>query len=222
MKKVYAINGSPRRNQNTAALLDAALEGVLENNGKENVEVQRINLYELNYTGCKSCFACKRIGGPSYGKCALRDDLAPVLEKILQADGLLFGSPIYYRNITGQLHAFYERLLFPYTVYSTRNKDVQAKQIPCGFIYTMNVDQEEYLRDNYEQYIGLWERFVGGTFKTQPYRLCAYNTYQFNVYSKYVSDYFDEENKRNYKEMQFPKDLETAREMGRVLLKEKK
>lgn len=101
--KIYAINGSPRRNKNTATLLDKALEGVKSR--FPDAETERIDLYTLNYTGCKSCFACKRKGGASYGKCAVKDDLYPVLEKLVVADGVIFGSPIYYRTITGQLHS---------------------------------------------------------------------------------------------------------------------
>jgi len=64
-----------------------------------------INVYDLNYTGCKSCFACKRLEGKSYGKCAVKDDIHEVLEKVSQADGLIFGSPVYFGTITGQLQS---------------------------------------------------------------------------------------------------------------------
>ena len=55
MKKVYAINGSPRRNKNTATLLDKVLEGVKE--ALPDAVTERIDLYGLKYTGCVSCFA---------------------------------------------------------------------------------------------------------------------------------------------------------------------
>ena len=80
MKKVYAINGSPRRNKNTATLLDKVLEGAKE--AAPEAVTERIDLYGLKYTGCVSCFACKRKDGPSYGRCALRDGLHDVLEKL--------------------------------------------------------------------------------------------------------------------------------------------
>ena len=117
MKHIVAINGSPRKSWNTAALLDKALEGA-KADSPEEITTERIDLYDLSFTGCRSCFACKRIGGKSYGKCAVKDDLHEVLERILGADGLIIGSPIYYRNITAELHAFLERFMFPYTVYS--------------------------------------------------------------------------------------------------------
>jgi multimeric flavodoxin WrbA len=79
--KVYAINGSPRKNKNTATLLQKALDGVKEAAKDKEIETEIINLYDFNYTGCKSCFACKRLEGKSYGKCVLKDDIQEVLEK---------------------------------------------------------------------------------------------------------------------------------------------
>ena len=92
MKKVYAINGSPRRNKNTAQMLDKALEGVKAE--FPDSQVERINLFDLNFTSCKSCFACKRKDEKFLRTCALKDDLTPVLEKLKDADALIFGSPI--------------------------------------------------------------------------------------------------------------------------------
>ena len=59
--KVYAINRSPRKKGNTITLLQKALDGVKESIKDQEIETKIINLYDLNYTGCKSCFACKRI-----------------------------------------------------------------------------------------------------------------------------------------------------------------
>ena len=53
--KVLGFNGSPRKNWNTAMLLEKALEGA----ASEGAETELIHLYELNYKGCISCFACK-------------------------------------------------------------------------------------------------------------------------------------------------------------------
>ena len=78
--KVYAINGSPRRNRNTAKMLDKVLEGVRTE--FPEAEVERINLFDLKFTSCKSCFACKRKDERFKATCALKDELAPVLQKI--------------------------------------------------------------------------------------------------------------------------------------------
>ena len=68
MKKVCAINGSLRENKNTATLLGKVL-GVKDAFAFGMVETEQINLYDLQYTGCRSCFACKFKGGTSYGRC---------------------------------------------------------------------------------------------------------------------------------------------------------
>ena len=87
--KICAINGSPRKRGNTARLLSWALDGV--KNAREDAETELINLYDLSFTGCRSCFSCKRVNGPSYGRCAVKDDLAPVLGKLADADGVILG-----------------------------------------------------------------------------------------------------------------------------------
>ena len=104
--KIYAINGGPRKKFNTVKLLQAALDGAAAAPCSEAEETEMIHLYDLNYKGCVSCFSCKRLGGKSYGHCAVKDDLAPVLEKLSQADGLIFGSPIYFGNVTGMMRSF--------------------------------------------------------------------------------------------------------------------
>ena len=72
--KVIAINGSPRKNWNTATMLEKALEGT----ASEGAETELIHLYDLNFKGCTSCFACKLKDGKSYGKCAMKDELTHV------------------------------------------------------------------------------------------------------------------------------------------------
>ncbi len=74
--KVIAINGSPRKKWNTATLLGHALEGA----ALKGAETELVHLYDLDFKGCVSCFACKTRGGKSYGKCAVKDDLKPLFE----------------------------------------------------------------------------------------------------------------------------------------------
>lgn len=211
MKKFYAINGSPRKDWNTAQLLDKALEGAKASSPDEKVMTERIDLYDLTYSGCRSCFACKRIGGSSYGKCAVRDDLYKVLEKVLNSDGIIIGSPIYYRNITGGLHSFLERLMFPYTVYSPHPSGIERPKIPTAWIYAMNVREEDFKRDHYERYLELWERWG---FSDKPEVMYAFNTYQFDDYAKYVSDYFDEQDKAAYRRNHWNEDCYKAYLIG--------
>ena len=118
--KVIAINGSPRKKWNTARLLEHALKGA-ESMG---AETKLIHLYDLDYKGCMSCFACKLKGGESFGRCAVNDDLAPILEEIKSADAFILGSPIYFGDVTGEMRSFLERLLFPNPIYINDLKEV--------------------------------------------------------------------------------------------------
>lgn len=216
--KVFAINGSPRKNNNTATLLKKALEGVKESVKDTEVETEIINLYDLKYTGCKSCFACKRLGSKSYGKCAVKDDIHEILEKISQADGLIFGSPIYFGNITGQLLSFLERLLFPYLVYDKNHSSIAPKKIPTAFIYTMNASEEYMEKGGYLSNFNNIESAIGHIL-TKPLVMYSNNTYQFDDYSKYKADAFSEEKKAEHRKMQFPLDCQKAFELGASLIK---
>ena len=99
--KFFAVNGSPRPKCNTAQLLDKALEGV--KSVFPDAEVERINLYDFPFHGCKSCFACKVVNGKHYGKCVQKDDLKPILEEVVESDGIILGSPIYLSDVTGNM-----------------------------------------------------------------------------------------------------------------------
>lgn len=112
--KVTAFNGSPRKKQNTATLLENALAGARSN----EAETELIHLYDLDYKGCSSCFSCKTKGGKSYGHCAVNDELTPILIKIEESDAIILGSPIYLGTVTGKMRSFMERLLFPYLTYT--------------------------------------------------------------------------------------------------------
>lgn len=217
MKKVFAINGSPRKNKNTATLLDKVLKGVKDAYTTETVEIERIDLYDLQFTGCKSCFACKLKNGHNYGRCAIKDDLYPVLEKLADADAIIFGSPIYYRTITGQLHAFYERFFFPYMTYKIGYPTLVTNKMKTACIYTMNVMENEMLADGYRENMKLFEFFLEKYF-TKPQVLLSFNTCQFSDYSKYVCETYSAEEKATYRAEHFPKDCEKAYELGLHLL----
>ena len=115
--KAIAINGSPRKGWNTDLILQEALKGAAD----AGAEVEMIHLYDLNFTGCRSCFACKRKGAEP-AKCFWKDDLSPVLDKILSADAVFFGTPIYFGEITSQMHALIERLNFILMTYDDYSK----------------------------------------------------------------------------------------------------
>lgn len=83
---------------NTGILLKKALEGA----ASQGAETEFIHLYDLNYKGCTSCFACKMKDGKSYGKCAVRDELTPILRKIEESDGIILSSPVYFGTASAE------------------------------------------------------------------------------------------------------------------------
>jgi multimeric flavodoxin WrbA len=215
--KVIAINGSPRKKWNTATLLEKALEGA----ASEGAETEMIHLYDLEFKGCISCFACKLKGGKSYGKCAVKDDLTPVLERLEDTDAVILGSPIYFGNVTGEMRSFMERFFFPYLVYSMDPQSLYPKNIPAGFIYTMNIKEEYFDMFGLKKTIELNENLAKRLFGHSE-SLCSTDTYQFDDYSKYVADRYDPEEKAKRRREVFPKDCEKAFEMGARFVKRRK
>ena len=137
--KVFAINGSPRKNWNTSIVLNKALEGVRK--VYPYVQTEIIHLYDMRYTGCVSCFSCKRLNSHSYGRCVLKDDLTELLNEISFADGIILGSPIYFGDVTGAFHSFVERFCFQYYSYDRNNCSIAPKRMPISIIYTMNLSE---------------------------------------------------------------------------------
>lgn len=213
--KIYAINGSPRKKWNTANVLQSALDGAAS---AFQAETELINLYELKYKGCISCFQCKLIGGPSYGRCAVKDELKPILDEIIEADAIIFGSPIYFSDVTGMMRCFLERLCFALFVYDQNYSSLAPKKIPTGFIYTMNVPHDMMATYHYPERLGVMEAFVHRIFGHKPLVEYVNNTVQFADYSKYKVEIFSEKDKQEYREKHFAEDCQKASEMARSLL----
>ena len=211
--KFFAVNGSPRPKCNTAQLLDKALEGV--KSVFPDAEVERVNLYDFPFHGCKSCFACKVVNGKHYGKCVQKDDLKPILEEIVESDGIILGSPIYLSDVTGNMRCFLERFSFPFVDYS-KTEVVEHKRMPLAYIYTMNASEEISHQIGYHDLHDHFERGLAMTFSEVDH-LYVYETYQFKDYSRYVSDAFDESERREIRKNRFPKDLESAFELGKKI-----
>ena len=218
MKKVIILNGSPRKNFNTAKLLKEAQKGA-ESAG---AEVEYFNLYDYNFLGCRSCFACQRKGSTTDGICAIKDDIRPILEKCINANAIIIGSPVYFSYPTGVFRSFIERLLFANHTYMVDKENGGLKRrldktIPTGVIFTMNCPEELAAQINYPTIL---EENVKSLNHIMGYAegLYSYDTYQFSDYTKYNCDLFDEEAKAKVREEQFPKDLEKAFDLGKRLI----
>ena len=131
--KAIAINGSPRKGWNTDLLLREALKGAAD----AGAETELIQLSDLTFSGCRSCFACKRAEAET-GRCMWKDDLQPVLDKILSADAVFMGSPIYLGNVSGMMYCLMERLVFSLLSYDDYSKRLFHGKVNSCFFFTMN------------------------------------------------------------------------------------
>ncbi len=206
MKKIMIIDGGPRKNMNTAQMLQKIAEGA--RSVGDNIEVKLVRLYDLDYKGCMSCMACK-IKGKASNVCKFKDALTPILDEIAQADGLVLGSPIYFGDVTGQMRTFLERLAFPWLSYNDYSMTA-PKKMPVVLVETMNGTPE---RNNSKGY-GSMEYCISAALG-QPERLIAYNTYQVKDYSRFELAGFSEEKKRQYRDAHWEQDLQKAFDTGK-------
>jgi multimeric flavodoxin WrbA len=202
-KTIVAINASPRRNWNTDSLINKAIEGAKS----EGAEVVKFDLFRLEkFTGCMSCFKCKKKGYEGF--CILKDGLRPVINAILQSDGVIIGAPIYFGDLCAQFKLLYERLLFPFLTYNTDRISCNKRPIPVLLITTCNARQD-YYRDLMDKYKKEFDRFVGPT-----ETMIASETLQVRDYSVYDWNMFDADQRIERHEKAFPLDLQRAYDLG--------
>ncbi len=205
---ILAICGAANKERNTATMLKAAFDGAMAAPGATG---EIVYLYDLSYRGCIGCHSCKLLSEKHFGRCAVKDGLSPVLEKAIEADVLLIGSPIYFSDITGQTRSFLERYLFPGMTYNKERGQVYPKRPKVGWVFTMNAPGEAY-KGFFDGLVGLSGRIIGDS----EY-VMAYQTQQMEDYSKYAATMFDVEMVKKRHREQFPKDCESASAMGRRL-----
>ena len=206
--KIVVVNAGPRKGWNTDSLISEAARGA-ESAG---AEVERFDLFRLEkYTGCISCFGCKR--ERFKGHCVCRDGLTPVLDAIRASDGLIIGSPNYLSEMTASFRALYERLIFQNLTYNLENPCCNGHPVPVLLIMTSNAPDTGYLNlvRNYQQTLS---RFVGPT-----ETLISGNTLQLKDYSKtdWPWTMFNPEDKQQRHEKVFPEECRKAFEMGAAL-----
>lgn len=209
-KKIVVVNAGPRKGWNTDTLLTEAAKGA-ESAG---AVVQRFDLFRLEkYTGCISCFGCKK--EKFKGHCICKDGLTPVLDAIRESDGLIIGSPNYLANLTASFRALYERLVFQNLTYNLEKPSCNEHPIPVLLIMTSNAPDTMYpdLLNGYKQAMS---RFVGPTEV-----LVSGNTLQLKDYG--ATDWpwtlFDPEEKKERHETVFPVECRKAFEMGAGMVK---
>ena len=207
-RKIVVVNAGPRRGWNTDTLITEAAKGV----EAAGAEIVRFDLFRMEkYTGCISCFGCKK--EKNKGHCIVKDGLAPVLDAVREADGLIIGSPNYLSELTASFRALYERLIFQNLTYNLESPCCNEHPVPVLLIMTSNAPDTAYsaLLQNYKQalsaFVGPTEVFVSG------------NTLQLKDYGKtdWQWTMFDPEAKKKRHEEVFPQECKKAFELGAAL-----
>ncbi len=207
-KKIVVVNAGPRKGWNTDTLITEAGKGA----EAAGAEIVRFDLFKLEkYTGCISCFGCKK--EKFKGRCICRDGLTPVLDAIREADGLIIGSPNYLSELTASFRALYERLIFQNLTYNLENPCCNERPIPVLLIMTSNAPDTMY-QGMLKNYQGALSRFVGPTEV-----FVSGNTLQLKDYSKtdWPWTMFDPDDKIRRHETVFPEECRKAYELGRVI-----
>jgi multimeric flavodoxin WrbA len=213
MKKVIIINASPRKNMNTAQLLKEAQKGA-ESVG---AETEYIDLFDYTFTGCRSCLACKRRDGER-NKCFWKDDLSPIVGRILAADAVIIGSPIYFSQPTAYFRALWERLAFPVLSYDGGELSYYDGKLNVGFIWTMNA-YGDYYEKGTKPALDMTESTAPMFFHGEVKSYASLDTLQVKDYSRFAMRAFDETAKRKRHDRQFPIDLQECFKMGAELSK---
>ena len=212
--KLIAVCGSARKHGNTATMLHQVVEGAKS----VGAETEFVNLFDLNYQDCISCYACKLKNSKSFGHCTVNDELKPLLEDIEQSDAIVLGSPIYYGNLSGQMRSFTDRLLFQYLDYGGTGTGPKPKNFKTALIVTMNVNDEIYVERGFKDTLVSFSEMMGHTLGSCEL-LTLTDTALFDDYSKYVYRMPDKEAKSNRVEKIAAEDLQKAFDLGVRLIK---
>ena len=212
--KLIAVCGSARKQGNTAKMLHQIIEGAKS----VGAETEFVNLFDLNFKDCISCYACKLKNSKSFGHCMVNDELKPLLERIEQSDVIVLGSPVYYGNLSGQMRSFTDRLLFQYLDYGGTGTGPKPKNFKTALIATMNVNDEIYVKRGFQDTLVHLSEMIGHTLGSCEL-LTLTDTVLFDDYSKYVYQMPDLEEKSSRVEKISAEDMKKAFDLGVRLIK---
>ena len=134
MKKyILLISGSPRRG-NTDFVLSKIYEKI---DGRKEL----IRIKDLNFQHCQGCLKCYLTG-----KCVLQDDMSKLFSKLLMADLIVIGSPLYYGNISGLMKNFIDRTIPAYENNALKNKKLVSIMVGGGETKTTAKFHKEVIR----------------------------------------------------------------------------
>ncbi len=157
MKKVLILSGSPRKGGNSDTLCDQFMKGAQETGN----EVEKIFVADKKIGYCRACYYCN----DHKGECIIKDDMAEILQKMLDADVIVLSSPVYFYSISAQLKTVIDRTVARWLEF--KNKE---------FFYIMSAaeDTDTVMDCTLECFRGLAECFEGSIEKGVIYGKGAY------------------------------------------------
>jgi len=130
--KILGIVCSPRKGGNTEILVREALEGARESGS----ETELILVADKNITPCDGCGACLK-----NGICKIKDDMQEIYQQLKLADGVIFGTPVYFINVSAQAKAVMDRTYALLRVRGLRGKVaaalVAARRVGAGQVLSL-------------------------------------------------------------------------------------
>lgn len=112
--QILGLSCSPRKSGNTEILLEEALSGARQ----EGAETELFSVSGKDIRPCDGCWTCR-----GTGKCHIKDDMQLLYDKMVEADGIIFGTPVYNYSMTGQAKTIMDRML----ALSTRDRNLANK-----------------------------------------------------------------------------------------------
>ncbi|MDY6985986.1 MAG: flavodoxin family protein [Candidatus Thermoplasmatota archaeon] len=147
--KIAGINGSPRKGKNTAYLVEKALEGARA----MEAETEMIDLVDFRIEHCNGCNHCV-----THDECPIDDGMDSVVNLLLDADGIIIGTPVYHLSVSGLLKDFMDRSRYLKMVEFKMKNKVGGAIAVAGL---RNGGQELALNALYNYFLGLGMIVVG-------------------------------------------------------------
>lgn len=157
-KKIVVLSGSPRKGGNSDLLCDQFVLGATE----AGCQVEKIRICEKTINYCTACDACQGNGG----RCVQKDDMAEILDKMINADVIVMATPVYFYTMNAQLKTVIDRTYARYTAVS--NKEMY-------FIMTAAVGDKKLLERTLESLRGFSACLTGAKEKGVIYGTGAWN-----------------------------------------------
>ncbi len=138
MKKIIVISTSLRHGSNSDMLADQFVEGAKAAGNK----VEKISLADKNIQFCKGCLACQKLG-----RCVINDDVNAIMAKVMESEVVVWATPIYYYEMSGQMKTLIDRMNAMY------EQDYQFRDV---YLLTTAAEDEEQTPKRAETGLSGW------------------------------------------------------------------